>query len=484
MKLKLKRSGSLLDRGRRLVLTMQGNSATIRRPRVARRPSSAGALAVGRDEPGWMRVLLMVFMITLFIPKSVALQLGSVALTPTLASAIVLFPALLSGRRIKFAWPDAMVLLFFISVFYSTFRSAPLGVSIESIGRTVLIAGVPYLVGRYVGSRPGTFNPFMRRLMTVMAFFAIFLVLESKFRLNIHSVFWSEFYNPHPEKRLGLTRAYGWTSHAIMLGVSYAVFVPVMAIAAIERLDQLGQFRWLKLGLLFLGVFCSLSTGAWLPAVIAIALIVWDYFSMLRPGMRWLLVSGGALFLYLTLEVLSGRPLLRILMMDLHLSSPDAWYYRWQLYQRVYSVMPGYEWFGHGLVTPTGLSEYSWQWSIDNNYLVVLMQNGRIGLTLWLAIGASVLIYGWKAVWSAADTPYRRVARAVMFAVATVGFTQLSVALFSTAAMLNWLFMGLGIGLAQGLARQPAKKTARPKGRLNNPHRTDTSLAMRTASDV
>lgn len=432
-------------------MSIQGNTATIRKPHVARR-SPPKALAVVRDDPEWMRFLLIVFMITLFIPKSIALNLGTVALTPTLAISIILFPVLLSGRRIQFTWPDFVVVAFFLSVFYSSVRSTDLSVSIESIGRMVLVSGVPYLMGRYIGTRPGTFNPFMRRLMTAMAVLAVFLLLESLFRFNIHSALWSEPYSPHPEQRLGLTRAYGWTSHSIMLGVSYAVFVPVMAIAAIERMKSLGKYRWLKLGLLLIGVFCSLSTGAWLPAVIAICLVAWDYLKLFKPGTRWLLLSGGSLFLYFVLEILSGRPLLRILMMDLHLSSSEAWHYRWQLYQRVYSVMPGYEWFGHGLVTPENLAEFGWQWSIDNNYLIVLMQNGRVGLTLWLAIGVSVLFYGWKAVWNAPDTPYHRVARAVMFAVATIGLTQLSVAMFSTGAMLNWMFMGLGVGMAQGLA--------------------------------
>ena len=182
-------------------MSIQGNSATIRHQRVAQR-STPRALAVERDEPGWMRLLLMVFLVTLFIPKSVALNIGSIALTPTLASAIVLFPALLSGKRIKFAWPDAIVLLFFCSVAISTFRSVEVFRAVESMGRAVLIAGVPYLMGRYIGSRPGTFNTFMRRLMTVMAVLAVFLVFESLFRINVHSIFWSEMYDPHPEKRL------------------------------------------------------------------------------------------------------------------------------------------------------------------------------------------------------------------------------------------------------------------------------------------
>ena len=45
-----------------------------------------------------------------------------------------------------------------------------------------------------------------------------------------------------------------------------------------------------------------------------------------------------------------------------------------------------------------------------------------------------------------------------MFAVVTVMLTQFSVAMFSTGAMLNWLFLGLCVGLAQGLAKQKASK--------------------------
>jgi len=420
-----------------------------------------------------MKWLLTAFLFTLFIPKSVALEIGSISLTPALASAIVLFPVLLSGNRIKFAWPDVVVILFYLSALYSAMRSVPTMLDgVEAYGRGVLVGAVPYLVGRYIGSRPQVFNVFMRRIMTVMAFLVVFLMLESFFRFNIHSVIWSEPYNPHHEMRMGLTRAYGWTSHSIMLGVSYAVFVPVMLVAAIERITKLGRLRWLKLGLLLLGVFFSLSTGAWLPAAIAVALVIWDYFKALKPGSRWLLVSMGGGSMYLILEVLSGRPLLRILMMELHLSSPMAWYYRWRLYERVYSVMPGFEWFGHGLNTPPAFRN-TVQWSIDNNFLVILMQNGRVGLTLWIGIAVAVLVYGWKSIWNVSDRPYVRVARALMLAIVCVGLTQLSVALFSTALMLYWMFLGAGVGMAQGLSAQqnnrsrskPAKKRPSPARR-------------------
>ncbi|MBX2852838.1 MAG: hypothetical protein KTR15_13970 [Phycisphaeraceae bacterium] len=471
-------------------MPMQGNSATIRHEHVARRRPPR-ALSVSQDEPVWMGYLLVVFMITLFIPKSVALNLGSVALTPTLASALILFPALAFNGRIKYAWPDLFIVFFMVSTLISTLDTAPLAVCIEAFGRRVLTGGVPYLVGRYLGSRPNVFNPFMRRLMAVMAFMAIFLVLESWFRLNIHSVLWSEPYDPHPKPRHGLTRAYGWTSHSIMLGISYGVFVPVMMVAAIERMNQLGgRLRWLKLGLLMLGVFCSLSTGAWLPAIMAVGLVVYDYLKFMTPGNRWLLLSISSSSMYLFLEVLSGRPLLRIMMMKLHLTSEMAWWYRWQLYKRVYALMPGYEWFGHGLKTPAGLG---WQWSIDNNFLVVLMLYGRVGLTLWIAMPVAVLVYGWKSIWNVPDSSYRRVARAVMFAIVAVALTQLSVAMFSTAEMLNYMFMGLGIGLAQGLAasgqaKRPRRKPQPRRPRHDAPAQPSPALsepaALRPASDV
>lgn len=442
-------------------MSMQGTTATIRRQQAARRPA-LGALAVDRGEPGWIRGLLVLFLITLFLPQAVGVQAGPISLTPAILVALALFPALVFGGRIKFVWPDAIVVLLFTSMFYSMVISESFGASIEKIGRYILGSAVPYLVGRYVGSRPELFNTFMRRTMTVMAVLAVFLLIESLARKNIHSIVWGLPYAPHPEQRLGLTRAYGWTNHSIMLGVSYAVFVPVMLVAGKEKLKGLGRFPWLKLGLLLIGVFTSLSTGAWLPAFMGIGFVAWDYFKMLRPSTRWLLLSVGSFSMYFLLEVLSNRPLMRIIMMDFHLSSPNAWHYRWELYNRIYAVMPGYEWFGHGLGTP----EYStggYDWSIDNNYLVLLLKFGRVGLTLSIVLAASVLVYGWKSVWSAPDTPYRRVARAVMYAVATVAVTQFSVALFSTADMLYWLFMGLGIGMAQGLAPKGKKPVTKSK---------------------
>lgn len=464
---------------------MQANSSTIREPRAFRRPS-LGPLAVASDASGWLRFLLIVFLITLFIPDEISLQIGPIKLTPVLACAIALFPVLVTGQKIRFTWPDVLVLCYYLVTFISLVLNSPLDDVVVAMGRSVLTGGVPYLVGRYLGTRPNQLKQFLKLLVTIMAALAVAVLAESFLRINIHSIFWGVPYDPHPSRRLGLTRAHGWTSHAIMLGLSYAVLVPLMVVVAIERLRGFGRFVWLKVALLCAGVYCSLSTGAWMPVVVAMGLIVWDYASMLKSSQRWLLMGIGAPMMYVFLEIASGRPLLRILMVELHLSSPTAWYYRWMLYDRVYSAMPGKWTFGWGLVTPPQFLN-TVKWSIDNNFLVVLMKYGLVGLVVWIALPVAVVLYGWRSVWSAPDMPYVRLARAVMFSTVAVVLTQLSVALFSTASMLNWLFIGLSIGLAQGLAMSSAKKPRKVRkrpGMRNQPSPHDLQRPVDRSSIV
>jgi len=468
----------------------RGGAGASRGLRASRGRSKPRAKAGTRTEPRWVWGLLLAFIFTLFVPNEVAVNIASIKLTPALAVSILLFPVLIAWARIRWAWPDVLVLGYYLVTFLSLLLTSPLDDSVIAMGRRVLAGAVPYLVGRYLGTRPDLLKPFFKLLVTIMAALGIAVIAESFMRVNIHSILWGVPYDPHPDKRLGLTRAHGWTSHAIMLGLSYAVFVPVMIIVAVERLKGFGRFAWLKVALLCVGVFCSLSTGAWLPVVIAVALIVWDYGSLLKPAQRWLAVGLGGPMMYFILEIASGRPLLRILMMELHLTSPLAWYYRWKLYERVFEVMPGQWLFGWGLITPPQFAN-TVQWSIDNNFLMVLMSYGLVGLAVWILIPLGVIFYAWPSVWRAPDLPYVRLARAVMFSIVAVLLTQLSVALFSTAAMLYWLFLGVGLGMAQGLkpvvakARKTrqAKRRRPPRGLPRRPPRpapgTATPLSFR-----
>jgi len=418
-----------------------------------------------------MDAMIIVFIVTLFVPEAIALHIGSVKLTPMFVISILLFPMLFVWGRIRWAWPELVILALFCSFFVSISLSSPLTRAIEAIGRMFLIGAVPYLVGRYVIQDPRRLTRFLSLVIGLTAAFGVLALLESLNRTNIHSILWGIPYAPHPEDRLGMTRAYGWTTHSIMYGLVNAIFLPIVLVAVIEKMRVVGKWTVLKALGLGLGCFLSLSTGAWGPAVLSLLFVAWDYLCKVKPLIRWPVTFSLMIGGYYTLEVLANRPLLRILMMDLHLSSPEAWYYRWTLYRRVYDVMPGHWWLGHGLFVPPGFR--GWGWSIDNNFLVILMQYGRIGLALWIGLFAAVFLYGGKAVWAGLDTPYVRFTRAIMFGVIGITLTQLSVALFSTPHVLYWLMLGLAVGASQNCAREAKQIKARRAARSRKARRRE-----------
>lgn len=393
---------------------------------------------------GVIEFLLYVMVASLFIPEEIAIQLGVIKLTPAFAVSILLFPLLTFGARLKWVWPDLFVVALFTSIFISSALNSSLERSVESLGRLVLASVVPFLAGRFIMQEPARAKRLLSLLLLLMAMTGLFALLESLVRFNIHSHIWGVRYSPHHEKRLGFTRAHGWTTHAIMFGLVNATFISVILVAAKEKIKLFGRWPWIKLIAISTGCFLSLSTGAWGPAAVSVALVAWDYYAPFNPKKLWPVTAAVMIIGYYVLEFASGRPLLRILMMELHLTSPDAWYYRWRLYERVFEVMPGHWWLGHGLNTPSEFRGF--QSSIDNNFLLMLMQYGRVGLILWIAVPVAIILFAGKAVWAQRPTKTIRLTRAMCFSVFGMLLTQLSVALFSTPRSMYWMMMGLVIG--------------------------------------
>ena len=396
-----------------------------------------------------LKQLVLLFIVSLFIPEQAYATVGSLKVTATFAVSIFLFPSLMVWGKIRWIWPDLLVLLVFILYFTSTLRAAPLEAALQTQGRLLLGGLTPYLVGRYVMQEPQRMQKFMAIIVTAIAIFAVASLLESFARFNIHSALWGYEYLPHKEKRLGLTRAHGVTTHAIMFGLVNAIFFPVVAVAVLEkRKDIVGRFPLLKgsvspAGHFSVAVDRGVDTVGFDRGLRHLGLLVARRQVIpLAPDL-----SSSSLPAISFLEYASGRPLLRIAMMKFHLSSEEAWFYRWELYHRVYEAMPGYWWFGHGEEIPF---EFHQQigWSIDNNFLVVLLKYGRIGLVAWVGLSLAVLIYGGKAVWASHNSVMVRVARALGFAVIGVCVTQFSVALFSLASLLFWMVLGLTLGAA------------------------------------
>lgn len=445
--------------------------------------------------PFW---LIALFIATIFIPRGVDLRIGTAEVSPQRLVSMVLLPWMLIATRAKLTWIDLLVPAGLTSSIISMQQSGtPTVQLIETTGRSILDAWTLYVLGRTLPMFPETLRKAMTWLVWVMVALLPTVILEGLTGLNPHVLFWKSFFPSvsHPVKtevRYGVIRAFAWSGHPIMVGFTYLAVLSVALHAAFERNRLVGAFPWVKAALLLVGSVFSMSSGAIVTVALLLALYAYDYgLMMLRvPAMtRWLAVWIGGPTLWIVLDMASGRPLLRILMMNLHLSSSLAWHYRWKLLERVWDSMPGYWWFGHGTAPPPSFSGYAR--SIDNQYMAILLTGGMVAMVIFIARVVLPLFFGGRAVWLGKDTDEAKLGRAFGLVVLAYALGAISVAVFSTAGSMLTLFVGLTIGQAQAIrlgfaggragapAAEPAPGSAEPSGR-----RRGTFIGRRALADA
>jgi len=418
--------------------------------------AAAPALALPPPSPV-LGALVTLFLLAQFIPQAVYFTVGPLQFTPARTLSILLFPLLAFGRRIRWAWPDLLMLGPFLVTFVSIVRHGGTGVAVEWDGRMFLDVGVAYLVGRCVAGNLAWFARTMRMLTGLLAVFGVMAFVEAAYRFNVHLALWGVVANVggvFEEQRMGLFRARGWTTHPIMHGLVYATFLPLAVQAALDRTGVTGRFARLKVAGLVAGTIFCMSSGVWIAASVAVLLLAYDRLVRIKAGVRWGAFFVGAPLTYVLLEVVANRPLLRILMMKMHISSPDAWQYRWRLNQRVLDQMPGNWPLGWGLHIPDEFTQIT-GWSIDNHFLVLILMTGVIGLSAWIVFMLGALLFRARYVWFGNDGPLPRTARTAGFALLGSVAAQFSVALYSTAHVVLWLIMGVGVSLAMMCAQPP-----------------------------
>lgn len=400
--------------------------------------------------PKSLRNLIVVFVLAWFIPRPICFNVGSLDITPQRIVGIILFLDIVFRKRIKWSWVDLVALGPFLTMFICTLISVGSGRAIESTGRSMLDLLTPYLIGRSIAEHPAMLRWMVRFILHCLALLATLLALESLGRINIHCLIWGVPYTPHPVIRFGMTRAHGWTSHAIMLGLTYAAFAAPAATFALEETKQ-SLKKWLFFGLILSGVFFSLSTGSWFTAFVALAFLCWDRCGPGSRKARWQVGAMCAIGGYLALEVLTNAPLGLALMYHIRFLS-KGWLYRWMLWERVTNVMPGHWLFGYGEALPEEFTG-GIGWSIDNHYLVLLLMQGWFGLGMWLIFNGVVLWRNIKHTWLKRDDAYTRILRSFGFSV--IGFLAagLTVAFFSTAAVMLFLAMGIAATSVPGLRK-------------------------------
>ncbi len=180
--------------------------------------------------------------------------------------------------------------------------------------------------------------------------------------------------------RLGLYRVMAGFEHPILYGLfCAAAFGPILAV--------LGRRKgaWIAL-VMFLGfmTFASLSSAPLLALGIQLGLMVWAWMT----GGRWWLLFGLGLSAYVTIDLLSNRTPITILINYITFDPGTAWT-RVLTWEFGSAEMWRHPIFGIGLndwTRPEWLTS-----SVDNFWLVIGMRHGAVGLLLmtW-ALAASL----------------------------------------------------------------------------------------------
>ncbi|NJM81626.1 MAG: O-antigen ligase family protein [Tabrizicola sp.] len=193
-----------------------------------------------------------------------------------------------------------------------------------------------------------------------------------------------DFYNELAGVRLGLERAQVIFAHPIHYGLfcSTAFALALMGFKGVYS----NAFRYLVSFQVALGVFLSLSSGALLPMVIQIGLIVWAVM-LKQVKARWLILLGLASVAYVVVDALSNRTPMQVFMSYATFSPHNA-------YWRALIFEWGMKNVWANPIVGLGLNEWVRPWfmhsgSMDNFWLLNAVRYGIPGFLL-MAIGYAI----------------------------------------------------------------------------------------------
>lgn len=263
----------------------------------------------GRRAADRRPVLVFIFLILLLVPLN--LQFGPLRLTPfRIFLLLVLVPLLIrlfsggAGRAIPADW---------LMMAHVAWSALALIVN-HGVGQTWQPAGIfiveglgAYLLARVLIRSEADFRYFVSRFLLLMVPFALLGLVESttgnKVFLEIFRPLGNVYYFVYMEQRWGLDRAQGPFAHPILFGMFAATGIGLgFYLIAGRRIGAALRVCAAPL----LGVFFSLSSGAFVAVGIQAILMVWDRTTRSIPR-RWGLFMGLVTFFYITIDLLSNR---------------------------------------------------------------------------------------------------------------------------------------------------------------------------------
>jgi hypothetical protein len=323
-----------------------------------------------------------------------------------------------------------------------------------------------YLIGRTLVRNAEDFRLLFRVVFWAMVFLAPFVFVELLTDRNLLQEISRKFV-PTLTKgissygRLGLNRVMAGFEHPILYGLFCAIaFTPILALHRGSDLSRLALA-------VFVGfmTFASLSSAPLLAVAIQIGLLAWAWVT----GGRWWLLTGIIVAMYVTVDMLSNRTPITILINYISFDPATAWA-RVLIWRFGSAEMWSHPVFGIGLgdwARPSWLTA-----SVDNFWLLNGMRHGVVGVALLIAAVGSGLWAVMQAPGLAGDLA--RLRRAYVFSLVALYFTLCTVHVWGGTGSFVMLLIGAGVwfcdshckaGGADDSAQGPTPEPEVPKDR-------------------
>ncbi|MGN6129887.1 MAG: O-antigen ligase family protein [Nocardioidaceae bacterium] len=302
----------------------------------------------------------------------------------------------------------------------------------------------------------------LRRVATgvgLLAFLALLQFVSGQLwvdRINVPGLVWNLTVQPEISGRNGLTRASGTATSPIELGVVLAMTLPLMITVTIHSEGRRRVLYGAMTAASSFALFLTVSRSALITAVVAIAFMLpaWS-----RPVRRRVLGLGVVLLgvVYVTVPGLLAT--FEALFLGVQ-NDPSA-RSRTGSFAYAGEFIARSPWLGRGV--GTFLPDYH---IFDNEYLLLMVEAGVVGVLAWLAMIGVCLLAARRARLLGGTALDREAAQAVGAAVAAGAVGGLFFDLFGFPIVTGLLFVAMGLcGAFLKLARQEADRPAAPVGR-------------------
>ena len=356
---------------------------------------------MSRSSIGTGRLSFVMVLYFLMIALPIHFNLGPVYMTGVravlLLTTIPITIRLFSGRLGRVLPTDVLLLVYSVWSIATLFINSPF-YAVSYGGSYVLEVYGSYLLARNYVRTPEQFRAVCRGLFAVLIFTIPFAIYETQtgravipiLIAKLPGVFsYGDFYNLAEGRRLGLERSQVIFAHPIHYGLFCASLI---SLAFLGFKGLLGPFwRFSISALICLGVVSSVSSGAIMPMILQLSLILWAWiFNPIRT--RWFILSGLVVFFYVLVDIISNRTAIEVLL-EYGTLSPETAYGRKLIFDWGMNNVWKHPYIG------IGMNEWErpyWKSASMDNFW--LLSTVRYGIPGFLILSISYLLPVWAAM--------------------------------------------------------------------------------------